>query len=62
MENGVPEGNRTPDPRFRKRDFRVLNLFNGVQEPSHRFTGVHETGAGAVLERARNDVHGLERK
>ena len=43
-EIGVPEGNRTPDPRFRKRGFNVLARFTAVQASSQGFARVHETG------------------
>jgi hypothetical protein len=62
MQNGVPEGSRTPDPRFRKRDFRVLVGFKPVQELSLRFTKMHETGLWADLERTRTGANKYEQE
>jgi len=39
VENGVPEGNRTPDPRFRKRYFRASQGYKGVHAGAKASTG-----------------------
>jgi hypothetical protein len=59
---GVPEGNRTPDPRFRKCDFRVLIGFTPVQERSLRFTKMHETALWADLEQVRTGADNPEQE
>ena len=51
-ENGVPEGNRTPDPRFRKRDFGASEPCKGVRVAAKQSTRVRESGRKALCERA----------
>jgi hypothetical protein len=59
---GVPEGSRTPDPRFRKRDFRVLIDFTAVQERARGFTNMHESGGEAGVERRRTGLNWPEQE
>ena len=56
-EIGVPEGIRTPDTRFRKRDFTVLAQFAAVHARSKGFATVRETGLGVVHEPTRTGVN-----
>jgi hypothetical protein len=57
---GVPEGNRTPDPRFRNHDFAVLSLFPAVQGSTREFESVQETWPGPLFEQTRTGAHSGE--
>jgi hypothetical protein len=49
LEIGVPEGNRTPDPRFRKHAIAVLNGCGPVQKRSRTLMKINETATGQIL-------------
>jgi len=49
---GVPERNRTSDPRFRKGSFRVSDGFRTVHERSHGFAEITGIARRSVLAQA----------
>ena len=58
MENGAPEGNRTPDPRFRKRDFGAFVRCDAVRGGSPPYASLHETDVKVTRERELRGVNG----
>jgi hypothetical protein len=59
LQNGVPERNRTSDPRFRKRGFAASRGCKRAHATALGFTRVHETVEAAFVrarERGRTSV------
>jgi len=62
VSNGVPEGNRTPDPRFRNYAEYLFKYCILVQGGFREFKAVHETSSVHVLEPESSLFREIERK